>query len=68
MTDLAAKNNNLNRSQMVNPKNEEKPKNSMFSNPPMNTKIIANSLNYKNGLGLDEILRRAIEKVRENKI
>ncbi len=51
-TDLAAKTHGFNKSEVMNHKMEEKGKNAVFGNPPTNTKMIDNSLNYKNGLGL----------------
>ena len=45
----------------------EKKQNNSFAVGSKDTKMVQNSLNISNGLGLDSILKRAIEKVRESK-
>ena len=52
-TDLTAKTQSFNNSEVRFPKIDEKAKNSEFLNPPTNKKMIDNSLNRKNALGLD---------------
>ena len=46
----------------------EKKQNNSFAVGSKDTKMVQNSLNISNGLGLDSILKRAIEKVRESKV
>ena len=45
----------------------EKKQNNSFAVGSKDSKMVQNSLNISNGLGLDSILKRAIEKVRESK-
>jgi len=43
---------------------KEKKENNNFVHGGRDSKIVQNSLNISNGLGLDNILKRAIERVR----
>lgn len=50
---------------MENKSNKEKEfKNKIIEQAPKNYRLVNNSLNIENGMGLDKILKRAIEKVR----